>query len=259
MLINSKTLKGFTVHAMDGELGVVEDLYFDDETWAVRYVIVETGGWLGGRSVLISPISVSETDSAARGLHLVLTKHQVENSPNIDTHRPVSRQHEVEFMGYYGYPYYWGGPMMWGPSFAPAGLAIPSHESALDIADRMARESADSHLRSAKAVAGYGIHATDGEIGHADGFLVDDHTWAVRYIEVATRNWWPGKKVLMSPAWVRDVNWLKYEVTVGLTREQISGSPAYSETSLLTREMEEQLHAWYGREPYWKQPEPPAR
>ena len=122
MLTNATHLKGLVIRATDGELGTVEQFYFDDETWAIRYLIVETGGWLGGRRVLISPFSVIHTDWPARRLDVALTKKQVEHSPEIDTHQPVSRQHEAAYLGYYGYPYYWGGPYLWGPAFYPAGL-----------------------------------------------------------------------------------------------------------------------------------------
>ena len=125
MLTNARNLKGFAIRATDGEIGTVDQFYFDDETWAIRYLMVETGGWLGGRRVLISPISVVRADWQAKRLDVSLTKKQVENSPDIDTHKPVSRQHEAAYLGYYGYPNYWGGPYMWGPAFYPAGLANP--------------------------------------------------------------------------------------------------------------------------------------
>jgi hypothetical protein len=125
MLTNATFLKGIAIQATDGELGTVAQFYFDDETWAIRYLTVETGGWLDNRQVLISPISVVRADWAAKRLDVALTKKQVQNSPNIDTHLPVSRQHEAEYNRYYGYPYYWGGPFLWGPEPYPAGLTIP--------------------------------------------------------------------------------------------------------------------------------------
>jgi hypothetical protein len=192
MLKNASDLTGFEIRAKDGPLGTVDQLYFDDETWAIRYLTVETGGWLGGRQVLISPYSILETDFEGKRVDVALTKKQVENSPGIDTRLPVSRQHEAEFLGYYGYPYYWGGPYLWGPAFYPVGLEAPA-VSMEAVADRVRRESADSHLRSTKAVTGYYIEAADGEIGHVNGFVVDDEAWVIRYLEVATRNWWPGK------------------------------------------------------------------
>jgi hypothetical protein len=251
MLTNTTNLKGFTIRARDGELGTVDQFYFDDETWAVRYLTVETGGWLGGREVLISPFSVVHTDWQARRLDVALTKNQVENSPDINTHQPVSRQHEAEFFGYYGYPYYWGGPYLWGPAFYPAGLVAEPALAAEMMADRVRRESNDSHLRSTAAVMGYHIEATDGELGHVDGFLVDDESWAIRYIEVATRNWWPGKKVLFSPAWIERVSWTDSMVYTGLTREAIRNAPEYFEPTRITREYEDRLFLHYGRPPYW--------
>jgi hypothetical protein len=250
-MLTNKHVKDFSIHAVDGKLGSVVDIYFDDETWAIRYLVVDTGGWLSGRQVLISPISVVQTDWEAKQLNVSLTKRQVENSPNLDTHQPVSRQHEAAFLGYYGYPYYWGGPYLWGPAFYPAGLASPINASAGAIANRVQRESQDSHLRSTEAVTGYDIEATDGEIGHVDGFVVDDEDWAIRYMEVATRNWWPGKKVLVSPAWIERVSWGESKVYVGLSREAIKDGPEYIESRPVTREYENRLYFHYGRPPYW--------
>lgn len=244
MLINTKKLNGFSVHAQDGELGTVEELYFDDDTWGVRYLVVGTGGWLGGRSVLISSISVLNADWQARQLNVALTKKQVENSPNIDTHKPVSRQHESAYLGYYGYPNYWDGPLMWGPVSYPTGMLLPDPTEVRAV-------STDSHLRSSDAVKGYHIAAVDGGIGHVDGFLVDDESWAIRYVEVATRDWWPGKKVLISPAWIERVSWLESDVRVGLTRDAIRSAPEYLDAEAVSREYEYQLYLHYGRPPYW--------
>jgi len=250
MLTNERLL-GFTIRATDGELGTVDDLYFDDETWGIRYLVVDTGGWLGGRRVLISPMSVIHTDWMAKRLDVALTQKQVEHSPEVNTQQPVSRQHEAAFLGYYGYPYYWGGPYMWGPAFYPVGLAGSANVTAEITADNIGRESADSHLRSTEAVTGYRIEATDGEIGHVDGFVMDDEAWAIRYIEVATRNWWPGRKVLVSPDWVKQVSWTDSRVLVGLTRDAIKDGPEYTDATPITREYENRLHLHYGRPPYW--------
>ena len=147
MLTNTTHLKNFVIRATDGELGAVDQFYFDDETWAIRYLTVDTGGWLGGRRVLISPISVIRTDWQARQLDVALTKKQVEKSPDINTHEPVSRQHEAAYLGYYGYGNYWGGPYLWGSAFLPGDLAIPP-----TVSRQVTAESADSHLRSTEAV-----------------------------------------------------------------------------------------------------------
>jgi hypothetical protein len=250
-MLTNKHLKDFAIRATDGELGTVADLYFDDETWAIRYLVVDTGKWLSGRRVLISPMSVVHTDWEAKRLDVALTTKRVEQSPDIDTHEPVSRQHEAEYLGYYGYPYYWGGPYLWGPAFYPVGMAGSPSASAEAIAERARKESPDSHLRSTEAVTGYGIEAADGEIGHVDGFVVDDEAWAIRYIEVATRNWWPGKKVLVSPAWIERVSWTDSTVYTGLSRETIKDGPEYIESRAITRDYENRLYLHYGRPPYW--------
>jgi hypothetical protein len=251
MLTNATFLKGLVIHATDGELGAVDQFYFDDETWGIRYLTVDTGGWLGGRQVLISPISVIQTDWQGKRLDVALTKKQVENSPDINTHQPVSRQHEAAYSAYYGYNNYWGGPNLWGPVFFPGDLAVPTDAFAEPMKDRVRRESADSHLRSAEGVTGYHVAATDGDIGHVDGFVVDDEAWAIRYIEVATRNWLPGKKVLVSPAWMEQVSWTDSKVYVALSRKAIEDAPEYLLSRPITREYEHQLYFHYGLPPYW--------
>ncbi|HEY3443747.1 MAG TPA: PRC-barrel domain-containing protein [Paludibaculum sp.] len=251
MLVNASILKGFVIRASDGDLGTVVEPYFDDETWAIRYFTVDTGSWLGGRRVLISPMFVLGADWQGKCLDVALTKKQVEDSPSIDTNLPVSRQHEATYLGYYGYPNYWDGPYLWGPSYYPMGLAVTAPTFVDPAEDGTRTASADSHLRSAEAVTGYSIDAADGEIGHVCGFVVDDEAWAIRYIEVATRNWWPGKKVLFSPGWVERVSWPDATVHVGLLREAIQSAPAYDEAMPISREYENLLHVHYGRPPYW--------
>jgi stress response protein YsnF len=252
MLTNVNHLKGLAIRATDGEIGTVDQLYFDDETWAIRYMTAATGGWLSGREVLISPFSVTHVDWQGKRLDVALTKKQVENSPNIDTHKPVSRQHESAYLGYYGYPNYWGGTYLWGPVYYPMGLATEVAASKETQAlERIKKESEDSHLRSTAEVAGYHIEAEDGEIGHVAGFVVDEETWAIRYIEVLTRNWWPGKKVVISPAWIQKVSWTESKVYVGLWRDAIKTAPEFSESKAIPRDYEEQLYHHYGRPPYW--------
>jgi len=247
MLRNARQLENFVIQATDGELGTLDQLYFDDESWAIRYITVAIG-FLGSRRVLISPISVVHIDWIGKRLDVALTKSQVANSPDIDTDEPVSRQHEIAYNGYYGYPSYWGGPFLWGPVYYPAAVNTAPKDPA---AERIQNESLDCHLRSAKAVTGYHIEATDGELGHVDGFIVDDEAWAVRYIEVATKNWWPGKKVLVSPAWIDWVSWADSKVYVGLSREAIQSAPEFVDFTEITREYEDRLYSHYGRPPYW--------
>ena len=240
-------IKDLTLHATDGEIGHIQEFYFDDESWTIRYFVVNTGSWLTGRLVLISPTQVTSINWDAKQIVLNLTKTQIENSPNIDTHRPISRQLEADFYDYYGTSYYWGGASLSGVGPFPSDLAgIAASVRAAGVT-----KSEDSHLRSTAAVSGYGIAATDGSIGHADDFIVDDAKWQIRYVVVDTRNWLPGKKVLLSVDWISDVDWLESHITVKLPKETIHDAPEYIESRELTRDYEEKLHQHYGLPLYW--------
>ena len=263
MLRNTKDLDNFAIRATDGEVGNIKDMYFDDDAWVLRYFVVETGSWLSSRKVLISPVSVQQPDWHGKTLPVSITKSQVSKSPNIDTDQPVSRQNEVQYLGYYGYPYYWGGMGLWGDAMYPYGLA-PSYisngpgwaerqredEAAL-AAERLRHRNDDPHLRSCEAVKGYRVHAKDGEIGHVSGFLVDEATWAIRYLVVNTSNWWMGHEVLIAPPWISGVSWSDKAVSVDLSRDAVKASPPYDSKALLDREWERNLHEHYGRAGYW--------
>jgi sporulation protein YlmC with PRC-barrel domain len=252
MLRSVKDLRGYAIHATDGVIGEVEDMYFDDERWAIRYLVIDTGGWLSGREVLVSPIAIGQPDWLKQFLPVSLTKAQVEKSPDIDTRQPVSRQHEAAYLGYYGYPYYWGGAGVWGMGAYPGDLTTAG---AID-ANMKAREmpappSGDVHLRGCRAVTGYHIHASDGEIGHVEDFIVDDHTWAIRYLVVNTSNWWAGHSMLVAPPWIEAVDWSTSKVSVGLTRHAIQSAPRYDAVAQFTREQEQALYEHYGHTGYW--------
>src|ERR1039458_8685146 len=126
MLRSIKELEGYAVGATEGAFGHVEDFYFDDKAWVIRYLVVDTGGWLSGRKVLISPIAIGQPNRTDKELPVSLTKDPVEKTPNIDPDKPVSRQHEVEYSGYYRYPYYWGGVGYWGGGMYP-NLMLPGY------------------------------------------------------------------------------------------------------------------------------------
>ena len=221
----------------------IDDLYFDD-----RYLVVDTSNWLTGRRVLVSPWSVGAVDLSNKTIAVNLTREQVENSPGVDTRVPVDRQYEIEYSRYYGYPYYWTGPYAWGAEAYPL---LPSGGAAVLPPVEEAVPQGDPHLRSASAVAGYYIQATDGDIGHVEDFLVEDRSWTIRYVEVDTRNWWPGKHVLVSPDWITRVDWQESKVFVDLTRDAIKNSPEYDSSRPLAREYESRLYEAYRRLRYW--------
>ncbi len=245
MLIKAKTLNGYKLNAKDGEIGAVKEFYFDDRYWTIRYLVAHTGSWLVDRQVLISPYSFGAVQKAEELLEIDLTKKQIENCPSLDSDKPVSRQYEERFYGYYDWPIYWGGPMMWGSySYISRDRdewkRVTHHEKMWD-----------PNLRSTHDVIGHHIQAVDGEIGHVVDFIIDEATWAIRYLIVDTHNWLPGKMVLVSPGWIKSISWLDSKVFINHTKEAVKMSPEYTDQSLLTRDYESELHNHYQSQGYW--------
>jgi hypothetical protein len=247
MLHKAKTLNGYKLDGLDGEIGKVSEFYFDDHYWVVRYLVANTGTWLSGRHVLLSPYALGVVSEEAHRVAINLTKKQIEDSPSLDSDKPVSRQFEASFYGYYGWPPYSVGPYMWG---AYPYIARDPMKWAIDAAKEK-EKTWDPHLRSTYDVGGHHVQAEDGEIGHVDDFVIDDENWAIRYLIIDTRNWWPGKRVLVSPRWIERVSWNESTVFVRLSRNAIKRSPEYTEESLLSRDYEEALHRHYNRRGYW--------
>ena len=245
MLFNAKTLKGYKLNSFNGEIGKAKEFYFDDRHWAVRYLVADTGNWLTSKQVLISPYALVSVNKEAENIDINLTKKQIEDSPSLQSDKPVSQQFEVNFHEYYDYPLYWGGSSMWG--------YCPNIMRDSKVWKKIAQEEKtwDSHLRSTNEVSGYHIQANDGEIGHVKDFIIDDETWAIRYLIIDTQNWWPGKKVLISPKWLEHISWKDSKVFVNLTLEIIKQAPEYVEDNLLTRDYENELHQYYNQQGYW--------
>jgi uncharacterized protein YrrD len=249
MLRTLDSLRGYKIQATDGEIGHVEDFLFDDATWKIRYFVVDTGPWLFGREVLISPEAVGEPSWDAEVLPVSLTKEEVENSPDVDLDLPVSRQNEEALFAYYGWQNYWMtlpiGTRAGVPATPPPAPVTP------DEALRANTEAGDPHLRSVDEVVGYDVEARDGDVGSVDDFIVDDETWALRYMVITTGNWLAGREVLVSPRWVEDIDWETSDVEVALSQRDIKESPAYEAAGPLPRDYEERLHEHYGMKGYW--------
>jgi uncharacterized protein YrrD len=230
-MIQSVTdLQGDEILARDGAIGSVDDVYFDDARWAVRYLVVDTGAWMPGRRVLISPSSVDVRSSSGRAVRVDLTREQVKNAPGIESDRPVSRQYEAAHAAYFGYPPYWSGPFLWGRAAVPitaAGLP-PTHAGQAEAMReaRAAIKEGDPHLRSCREVIGYAIEARDGPIGEVEDFIVDELSWAIRELVVDTRVWWPGGHVHVAPGFVERVDWGERTVYVRLTRDEVKDGGA---------------------------------
>jgi uncharacterized protein YrrD len=250
MLIKAKELNGFELQGRDGGMGKVKEFYFDDQHWTIRYLVAETGNWLSDRQVLVSPYALLNVNKTDRFINVDLTKKQIEDSPPLRSDKPVSKQFEEEYYGFYGWPMYDGGPHVWGPH------SYIERDRSKWGKSRATEKVWDHHLRSSHDVSGHAIQATDGEIGHVDDFIIDDETWSIRYLVIDTHNWLPDKKVLVSPLWIEKVSWTQSKVFVNLLRETIEKSPPYSEADLITREYELGLHKHYNRLGYWSDEHP---
>lgn len=262
MLRNLNDLKGCSIRATDGDIGSVTDFYIDDDAWVIRYLVVETGNWLSSRKVLISPISIDQSDWRGKKLAVSITREQVKNSPGIDTDKPVSRQHEIDYLGYYGYPLYWSGPSLWGTNGQPTRI-MPQFVSTPSVVqpqvDNMLADGAsairqhmnDPHLRSCNTMLTYHVHAIDGEIGHVKDLLVDEQTWAIRYLIVNTSNWWLGHQVLIAPDWIDDMSWSDGVISLGFTRQKVQDAPPHDPAINVERIHEANIYKHYGNMAYW--------
>jgi sporulation protein YlmC with PRC-barrel domain len=252
MLSKAKALEGYKLTNLDNEIGKVKEFYFDDHYWTIRYLVADTGNWLTGRQVLLSPYALTDLVKEEHRIAINLTKQQIESSPSLSSDKPVSQQFEMDYYGYYGLPLYWSGSSMWGvypyPYLQPD--LVQAYEEEYEPTPE--EKAWNPHLRSTHEVIGYHIQAADGEIGHIEDFIIDDKTWAIRYLIIDTRNWWSGKKILIAPQWVESISWNESKVFINLPLETIKQAPEYTEETLLTRGDEARLHSHYNRSGYWE-------
>lgn len=238
MLHSVADLRGYHLHATDGEIGKVQDFLFDDTRWTIRYVVVDLGGWLAARLVLIPIAALRAVSVDGKSITLAVTRAQVEQSSGIDADPPVSRQQAQAYADAYRRLVYESGLLASG-----AGLYVPLVAPLPGVEDQASpgQTHGNQHLRSTEEVSGYHLRARDGEIGHVADFVVDDESWSIWHIVVDTRNWWPGHKVLLSPYWVFAVNWSDELLVVDLQRATIAGGPPYDPSTMLNREYHSQL------------------
>lgn len=252
MLRLMKPIVGYRLKAEDGTLGAVKDFLFDEEFWTVRHMVADTNKWLPGRKVLISPMSVKAIDWTAQKVDVLLTGEEVKKAPELNEDEPVSRAYERRWYDVYGFPYYWGTADIWGGGGVyPMELMRQAGQVPQFPQITENPEDKDRVLRSAQEVEGYHIQAADGEIGHVHDFIMDDETWTIRYLVVDTRNWLPGRKVLLAPDWITAVHWAESDVTISLSRDAIRNAPEFDPSVPVNRKYEQSLYDYYGRPVYW--------
>lgn len=262
MLERTSNLNDYFIRATDGQIGSVVDLLFDDEKWSVRWLVVDTGNWLSGRRVLLASSHLGQVDRSERQIVVQLSRDEVEGSPDVDTSKPVSRQAEASIFSYYNLNPYWSGmgayatPGIVGaagvaPLYPARGAVAGDGTKARSAVLEAERREEDPHLRSASEVTGYYIEASDGAIGHVEDFLMNDDDWSIRYAIVDTKNWWPGKFVLIAPDWIEDIRWSDGTMRVRRRREEIRNAPEYDPLQPVQRDYESRLYGYYSFPPYW--------
>jgi hypothetical protein len=237
MLTSVKELLNYRLRAVDGEIGRLADVYFDDREWTVRYLVADTGSWMSDNHVLISTYSVSPAEPSNQQFSVDLKRKQIEDSPVIDKNVPVSRQQEKSLSEHYNWPVYWLGVSRVGTP-----MSVPSYSEEQDMEA--------SHLRSTKEVMTYHIRAMDGELGHVEDFLIDDD-WNLRYMIVDTKNYWTGRKFVVAPDWIRTITWDGQMVHVGMQRQEITEAPEFRTGKPITKEFEEKLNDYYTKLSCW--------
>ncbi|MCW6511775.1 PRC-barrel domain-containing protein [Lichenifustis flavocetrariae] len=246
MLIAVSALKGYAILATDGRIGSVSDVLFDDESWRLRWLVVDTGTWLSERKVLVHPSAIGQVDHRAQELPVRMSKAQIERSPDLARDRPVSLQMQSQLYDYYGWDPVWGGSGYFGGGLGMVGSLGYSDMGAPRMPNRHASDEGDPHLRSITTVTGSHLQATDGEIGHVENMLIDDASWDIRYLIVDTKNWWFGKHVLISPYAVKGIAWSEHTIRLDVTRDRVKTSPAWDPIAMIDQVYEKSLHNHYG-------------
>lgn len=264
MLRSLKDLRDYSIDGKDGNFGKVKDFYFDSEELITRYVVVDSGNWLTGEKVLVSTDAFKEVNWEDNNILVDLNKDEMEEGPSLDQKKPVSRKMEKKLTDYYNWPDYWSAliaPHASGTPLRPTPIeiqdlakkqgAFSENDQNKNSEDYCAEDDEECYLRSEKEVEGYNIQASDGEIGHLEEVIVDDKNWVVRYLVVDTRDWLPGKKVLIAPEWLDRISWNEKKVYVNLTREEIKNAPEYDKNKAISRKYEKDLYDYYQKDKYW--------
>ena len=257
-------LEGYAIHATDGNIGHLKDFTFDDKAWVIRYFVVDAGVWMSSRMVLISPIGIGPPNWGEKTIPVSITKEQVKSSPAYDERKPVTKQAEMEYLGYYNYPFYWGGPSLWGHDIYPSRfttgsggfnaspfLLRPPQAPIENVEDEPHAPDASHAIRSGKGLIGNLIVGSDGDIGKVKDLLIDDQSWAIRYIVVETGAWLKSRQVLIAPKWIATVNWADTTISLDMTRQDVKDAPHFDPDVTIDRHFETGLHEHYGEPGYW--------
>lgn len=252
MVLDIQSTEKKKMQAVDGPLGTVETVYFDDEKWVIRYLVAKRGFWIFSHRLLVSPISVTHHISEEGEIAVNVTKEEAEKAPKTESRQPISRRKEEQFFRYHRMPVYWGGAGLWGGSMTPMEAGTVSYRPSVETEPDASGVEDEYHLRSTSEVEGYEVRTSDEKIGTVASFLVEDSTWAVRYIRIAADPKIGGGALYVSPHWVDEISWLEATMTLDLPTSRLTELPTIGVKGALTREDEETLHSFFQQPRYWK-------
>lgn len=251
MLLRTAQIENSRIRATDGTIGKVDTFLFDEDQWVLRYIVAKHGVLFFGRHVLLSPISVTGVVNDGQSVTVGLTKEQIKNAPSANLARPISRRKEEQFHRYYQIPVYWGGAGLWGSAMTPLEAGTVSYEPSADE-EPIAADEDEYHLRSTREVEGYRVHTTDEHVGIVAGFVIEDTTWAVRYLRIDTKNEIGDGSLFISPHWVSEISWIERRLSLGIDTGRLAEVPTVGVEGTLSRDEEERLHEFFGQPRYWK-------
>jgi hypothetical protein len=258
MLFAVSGLEGCPVRVTDGDVGSVKDFLFDDQNWKIRWMVVGAGKWLPGRQLLIHPSAIAPLTLPPKPrlpmmspgdtleISVNLTRAEIEAGPEAREDEPVNRDMEALLYDYYGWDPYWGATHFGAAVLPNAEQRIVDDAVRRDAGDVIPPVDGGDHLHSVASFKGYYVHAVDGDIGHVENLLADDSNWEIRYLVIATRNWWPGKIVQLSPYAVKEIDWFGEHINMNVTRDQVRSAPAWDPLALMDEASEDELHRHFG-------------
>lgn len=260
MLRKLKNLKGFTIQGKDDDLGKVEDFYFDQERFVIRYVVIDTGNWLQEELTLISPEAFEEINYETEEIFVNLNSEELKEGPSIEKNKPVSKETEEKLVNHFEWPVYWTGGAYPASGTAVQGASVRrdkifNYEESPAKQKQTGKKDTESNLRSFNEVRKYHIQAEDDEFGHLEDLFIDEENWVIRYLLVDTRNILPGKDVLIAPEWLQSISWNEEKIYVNKTKEEIKNAPEYKEgkfENIINRDYEEKLYDHYNENKYWQ-------
>jgi sporulation protein YlmC with PRC-barrel domain len=224
------SLVGYAISAQDGPIGTVKDFLFDDDTWSLKWLVVDTGNWLPGRQVLVPVSTMGTPFDVTRSISVGLSMERIKNSPGLDFDQPVSRQAEATMFGYYGLDPFIGA----GLYPVSNSIAVPFDVQFVAPSERQPiPDTQDHRLRSMAAIKGYHCHATDGDLGFLADVLIDTYRSRVSDFVIDTGTWWPDQQVVIAPQSINVIRWRDSQIDLQLSRATIRQSRPFDNDAFI--------------------------